>query len=424
MNEIKHSPSIISCKDKIIKYSSNSIIFFENGHVYKQYLIKDMRWLNEVVLVNYLNHDNIIKFNKCEIVNDYAIDVKNKEIILNKKEKMLRVTMDKYNATLNQLRNFSDYEIFMILNKLLLAVNYCISKSILHRDIKEKNIFINYTQYPNPKKNKRKKRIINTVVLADFNISSYKFHVNKLKKSNIMTITHRPPELFYDIYNKKNNAYDDRVDVWAFGIVLSFLITDHSFYSFLNESFLQIDNTIIYSALKLSIIMKHFLKLHSRKLKHLEFYKSIILKCMVPYETRSTFQEIYDIIRTYNMNLNYNLEFPVLTKVISPEVNNLYKTIQYTNWVKKLHDESQNHDIIMVEFYKILKKTKNNQIASHTFLLSLYILVSYILNDFRQTIEYYITLLKTIEPNIVVTKNIILIEIANIMKQCDFCLLY
>ena len=140
---MSNSNTIMSCKNNIIKCSSNNITFFDNKCVFKQFSYNKYLWVNELINVNILNHPNIIKFKKCEILDDYTINIQNKEINLNKKEKVVRITMDKYDATLDILKKFTDSEIFYIVNSLISAISCCHSNNILHRDIKSDNILIN-----------------------------------------------------------------------------------------------------------------------------------------------------------------------------------------------------------------------------------------------------------------------------------------
>lgn len=390
------SPSIINCKNRIIKYSTNNITFFENGHVYKQFPFDNFKWVNEMFIVNYLDNPNIIKFNQCEIVYDYIIDTKNKEIVLDKKEKVVRITMDKYDATLYNIKKYTDKEIFFIMNKLLSALLYCRSKEILHRDIKEKNIFINYnieSSYFG-----RKKRNITNVVLADFNISKYKYKISSLNRPEIMTVTHRPPEISKAIRDQQHFDYDERIDVWSFCIVLSYLITGKSFYAFLSKSYLVIDPNILYDITKLNIIMVHFIKIFSyKKLKHITFYKKIINNGMLSYKQRKTFRELHILVYNYGKKHNIQINEETFSPISSSPECVILSRILKNNVIKKLHDILHHNDIQLILYYKIYTHMSvRNFNFNIIHMVALYILVSFLVLDNAKSIDFYLSKINSI----------------------------
>lgn len=390
--------SVCDCLDNIIKISKENVVFYNDDLVYKQYPLNKLNWINEVFIVNYLNnlpsikhyHKNIIKFIKCEIVDDYAINTYKNEICLDKKEKVLRIIMKKYDTTLDKIKHFTDDEIFLILHKLISAMLYCISNDILHRDIKERNIFVNYSSVENL-------RTLDDIVLADFNISSINYYVHSMKKSEINTISHRSPEIYKSIKLSTNIKYGEKTDVWSMCIVLSFLITNHSFYGFLSGSYLQIDPDIMGNVNNMTIVMKHFLKLFANNnLKHIDLYKKIIFMGIQHHQTRSTFQEIFDILRDYNqINGNYNLEFPKIVQIDSPIVINSRVLVKNTKYIRFLHSELQIHDSVLMMFYKSIIKIKTfisiEKLESEVFLFAVYILVLFISDDNHRSLIHYIS---------------------------------
>jgi serine/threonine protein kinase len=420
--------SIISCKDNIIKYSFNNITFFNEDCVFKQFIFNKYKWVNELINVNTLNHPNIIKFNKCEILDDYIVDIQNKEIDLTHKEKIVRITMNRYNTTIDTLKKSTDSEIFYIINSLLSAIIYCNSKNILHRDIKEKNIFVNfkYIKYTTNKVIK-KKRIITDVVLADFNISKYKYQIQSINKHKIMTVSHRPPEISNAILSNKHFNYDERVDVWSFCIVLSFLITGKSFYSFLNDGYLSIDNTIICSAYKLNTIMTHFIKIHaSKKLKHIDLYKKIIYMGIKPYTYRSTFMDINNLIKLYacDKKLAYKLNVNVDLYPKSPEQILTNKIVNESELIYKLHHILGYNNAIIVTYYKIYNKMiLQNFVFNDVNMIALYIIIVLLVLDKIISIDSIIHILINNFNNKNISKISIETEIANIVKNNNYKLL-
>jgi serine/threonine protein kinase len=388
------SPSIILCKDKIIKYSNHCIIYYDGIMVYKQYPLNKYRWVNELGIVRYLNetpNNRIIKFVNCEIIDDYVIDVKNKEICLDKKEKMVRLSMNKYNATLDNLSHFNDREVFFIVNNLLASVLFCKSKGVMHRDLKERNVFINYQDYsPTTQKKKNRRRIISEIVLADFNTSKYNYNSVK-QRGDIMTATHRPPEVWTSMEINHQISYDDRVDVWSFCIILTFLLTNKSFYGFLSNSYLKLDPTILYNVDKLKIVLDHFLLLFTRKrLKHADFYKKIVYMGIKSYNTRCTFDDIKSELIAYNVDVNISVMTPVTHCKSIPLLKSPDITLN-SLWINRLHEYTQNNDIVLSVFYTnmpyVYKKLRS---VNRHMLLAMYLLITYIINDNYQNIDTFV----------------------------------
>lgn len=399
------SPSVFTCKNKIIKYSTNNITFFENDNVYKQFSFDAYKWVNEVLIVNYLSHPNIIKFNKCEIIHDYIIDTKNKEIVLDEKEMVIRITMKKYDSTLSKLKKYTDTEIFFVLDNLLAALLYCQSKDVIHRDIKEANIFVNFTLKSRFGKNKR---VITNLVLADFNISKYKYCDNS-NTSKIMTVSHRSPEISKALLKNNNCVYDDRIDVWSFCIVLSYLITGKSFYLYLHNSYLITDPGIIYNSSKLGIIMKHFIKLFAyKKLKHIQLYTKLISDGITTYINRKTFNQLHNTIYVYSVKNNIPFKRNVYWKLVGSPEYTLYKNVL----IRKLHILAQHSDIQILTYFRIhnhmeKKKFKFNNIR----MFALYILVAMLISSNIKSIEFYINLINLLklrpsDKNIITKKSI------------------
>jgi serine/threonine protein kinase len=423
------SPSIITCKDKIIKYSNNNIIFYENGSVYKQFPFDKFKWVNEIINVNALNHPNIIQFKNCEIVDDFIVDSNNREIYLDQKEKVVRITMNKYNTTLDRLSNFTDTEIMLIFDNILRANIHCNEKKILHRDVKESNILINYKEF-------NEKRIITDVILADFNISKYRYDILELNKYKIMTITHRPPEISSAILNNRHCSYDERIDVWSICIVLTYLITGQSFYEFLTDGYLTIDPMMLYDTGKIIIALRHFIKIYTDKnLKHLRFYIKIIFMGIKPYECRSNFNQIFTYMKNYISKISPTDISRKISLEDIPINNNLYHPIDSNNTpspvshmvLKKtvifnIHTELQNNSIVIEYFYKFYTKMLNNNFEfSNAGIISLYIFAAILVTDESVSINKYISVSNKLFDE-KMTKNVIELMIIKIIKFNEYSL--
>jgi serine/threonine protein kinase len=388
---MQNSLSVINYKNNIIKYSSNNIIFFYNSVVFKQFSFDKFKWVDEVLIVNKLNHKNIIKFINCEILDDYIIDDNTKEFCLDKKEKVLRITMHKYITTLDKLTDINtDEDVFFIMNNILIAIINCQNNNVLHRDIKEKNIFINY-KYINTK------RVLQEIVLADFNIS--KLCVIPDKKSKIMTISHRSPEILLAINNNIKITYDHRVDVWSFIIVLSFIITGKSFYSFIRDSYLILDPGILSNNKKIIIVMKHFMKIYKNtNLKYNNLYKKIILSGLKNYNDRPTFNNIYNMINNYIIKNKLSYKLDKIDIIInSPKLILNDILIKNSRLIENLHKKLQYHDIVIKTYYKFyIKMIKNNFNFDNEYLIALYIISTLIMLDTLKSIEFYILYIQNI----------------------------
>jgi len=407
-----NSFSICECLDNVIKYSDKSIVFYNDKLVYKQYPLNQLNWINELFIVNYLNNlpaaqytqKNIIKFLKCEIIDDFVIDPHKKEISLDRKEKVLRITMKKYDTTLDKIRNFTDGEIFLILHKLTSAMIYCVSREILHRDIKEKNIFVNYTEVGNSRK-------ITEVVLADFNISSINYYAHTIKNSEINTISHRSPEICQSINLSTTIKYGEKTDVWSMCVVLSFLITNHSFYGFLVDGYIHINRDFMCNVEHVIIAMEHFLKIFAnKKLKHIKLYKKIIFMGIQHYRTRCDFQTIFDNLREYNKNEGkYKLGFVKILRISSPTITNSKALVKNTKYIRLLHGELQTHDSVLMLFYKAVLKSMTyimeKKLESKVFLFSMYILALFISDDNHENLDYYINIFNKMNDSRTLLEN-------------------
>lgn len=360
--------SILEYKDNIIKYSKNSIIFYDNEYVYKQYVFNDFKWARELFIVNSLKNANIIKFNKCFIINDFVIEYEKSEINLAKKEKMIRISMRKYQKTLDAYKDLTDVEIIYIIKCLLNAILYYESHGIIHRDIKEQNVVLN-----------TKNNFIKDVVLIDFNLACL---LNENMNCNIITKTHRPPEISLAIKNNCNIKYDSRVDVWSFCILLSFMVTGKQFYKFLKRKYIEIDNFLVCDLKKIKREMKIFLKKHSNNLSHLKFYKTLIIKGIELYEKRITFKEISDLLDTYFgyslLTNKYNVKNLINNEIVNMDINNLisYKYFKNNDFVKKNITLIKN--IFFINFNYFITK---NLLFNSTYVNSLFIFILIFLED-------------------------------------------
>ena len=133
--------------------------------------------------------------------------------------------------------------------------------------------------------------------MADFGISKYKYNIPDTCRSDVITISHKPPELQGDT---KISSYDERIDVWSFCVVLTYLITGKSLYAFILNGYTGICDDILTNINKLKIAINHFLLIYvNPALYHMELYKKILKHGLTSYKNRCTFTKINEICYTY-----------------------------------------------------------------------------------------------------------------------------
>ena len=407
-------PSIINFTDNIIKYSDTCIVFYDNYNVYKQFIFNKFKWIHEFINVKMLNHVNIIKYKKYEIIRDYIIKRVNNKIYIGNIEKVFRITMDKYDLTLDMLDIFSDDDVINVFSSILIANIYCNKMGVLHRDIKEKNIFINYENADN--------KIIKNVVLADFNISKYRYDISELNKCNIITKTHRPPEISYAIIHNKKIKYDERVDVWSLCIVLSYLITGKKFYIYLYNNYLLKDEFIIYDTDQLKIILTKFIDTYENKnLSYLNFYKNLIFKGIAKYDSRSSFNDIYLYMLKYTNIYNINVYIPKIDIEVNQNKLNIYK--QFNDiLILNIHNDLNNNSGVLDIFYKmfnIIEINYANFNNDNKLKISLYFLSNLIIIDKNILVDDYLSIVNKYN-NITASQLIKNIKtIINVLKCID-----
>lgn len=166
-------------------------------------------FIREISIMQSLKHPNIIK----------PIDVYYKYINNNSDNpqcksgyimKCANITLDekiKRNYKITK-KGLSYKHIKLYMYQLLLAIEYIHSKNIWHRDIKSNNILL----------------FDDNLKLADFGIAKYELIYNNNNTSmlnmteNVVTLWYRAPELLFNL------PYDDKIDIWAAGIIFCEMI--------------------------------------------------------------------------------------------------------------------------------------------------------------------------------------------------------
>ena len=147
---------------------------------------------NEYVLLSNLNHPNIVKVFGFY----YGNENHNPAILL----EYCKFNLEKI------IKELNDDDLVGIIYEICLAMKYVHEMNIIHRDLKMKNILITSKKH---------------VKICDFGISK-KMDLTTFTSNthNIGTIPFMAPEIFNDDVD-----YDQKVDVYAFGVIMYFICT-------------------------------------------------------------------------------------------------------------------------------------------------------------------------------------------------------
>ena len=123
-------------------------------------------------------------------------------------DKKFYVVMDPWEGSLlidslSELQNISEHIVANIVSQILLAVAYCHSKKVIHRDLNPKIIFI--SDPSNPK-----------IKISEFGASSFMDPENTFAGKRHSKI-YVAPEVF-------DNFYNEKCDLWSVGVILHLLL--------------------------------------------------------------------------------------------------------------------------------------------------------------------------------------------------------
>lgn len=178
---LKHNQSFVVCKSFNTKYQK-----YAN---------------RETNILSKLNHKRVIKLiettsldNNTYLIMEYANHCSLEDVITKHKKSNIGINLDmEYQRLLwNFIAQVSD------------AIFYLHTKNIIHRDIKPANILLNKV-YIN------KDETVIEFKICDFSLSTF-------KDANSCNVVGTPFYMAPEVIKKE--TYDDKVDVWSFGVVL------------------------------------------------------------------------------------------------------------------------------------------------------------------------------------------------------------
>ncbi|KRX06744.1 Protein kinase-like domain [Pseudocohnilembus persalinus] len=154
--------------------------------------------LNEILILQQLNHKNIIKIYEC-FEGQYTVYIV-----------MQLVKGGELSNLVNQ-KKFKDFnEIRDLMQNLLLSLEYIHSKNIIHRDLKPQNIIL------------KSKNSNSEIVLADFGLASYTNEIGTIYEK-CGTPGYVAPEIYR--FCQGYSTYDCKADIFSAGVIFMLLLT-------------------------------------------------------------------------------------------------------------------------------------------------------------------------------------------------------
>lgn len=181
---------------KVAKDVNNPAIAIKSVHFENMFSI-----IREVVLLNSINHPNIIKIHATSF--DFV-------------KFHINMEMDCYDKDLDAFIDSKEYlecaDVDDLIVQLFSGMSYLHQNNIIHRDITPGNVLI-----------KRVTKSSYKLVLCDFGLAVKKWSPSQtFLETKVCTRTYRAPEIYLGV---KYLKYDEKVDIWSFGCVVYYLLT-------------------------------------------------------------------------------------------------------------------------------------------------------------------------------------------------------
>ena len=187
---------------------------------------------NEIIILNMINHQNIIKLYN-------VVEKDNYKILVMEYCNGGSLHKQLYDYLAKYRQPFPEKLVQRLMKKILTGVNFLHQNGIIHRDLKLGNILLKY-------KNELDKNIYSAEIkIIDFNCSFINYGTSKPK-----TIVGTPQYMAPSVVQNKftTHYYDEKIDIWSLGIVCYEILFGKPLFSEMNQN--EIINNMILKYLK------------------------------------------------------------------------------------------------------------------------------------------------------------------------------
>lgn len=190
-----------------VEHSNKTTIYYYHDYIVKKVKLFNNNGIypgtiNEISVLSYINHPNIIKLKSFEIDNN-----------------KIRLKFPKRKCTLSKL--IDDIKLDQNLLKkyvynIACGLVYLHTHNIIHRDLKPQNIVYN----------EKKDRL----EIIDFDSSKFLYGKYEILTDNMVTLNYSPPESLLG-----HNKYDTSIDIWSFGCIIYKMLTGTMLFNNFSE---------------------------------------------------------------------------------------------------------------------------------------------------------------------------------------------
>lgn len=270
------------------------------GPVAKKYsLFDETYWLKEYAILLYLwRHklSNIIKYDSCAFTKTARPGTEIPDFYF-------EMVFKKYKYTLSEFKVYRDHTIIQILLDLLSAIAFLHENKITHRDVKPSNVMIRVDSSGATR-----------AILIDFSHAHRMVCDLKRIDADVVTYPYRAPEVFMYKRSEKNGMYDEKIDIWAIGMLLIELITDRTLYTTVTDGEESSWEKLVTKDDYLTILEKEFMH-NKRTFFHADEYWKWISKMLTKDPAkRISAREMYNEIIEFAIENNIKHIIPVNEK--------------------------------------------------------------------------------------------------------------
>ena len=287
--------------EKHIKYKHGITGFVElHKKIAKKYTsLNYTYWIKEYSILLFLwpfRTDNIIKFHNS------SFDLKIHPLT-NVESLHYELVFDKYRYTLADYKIYYDKTILQIMIDITSALSFLHSLNIWHRDVKPENILIDKSE---------------RATIIDFS-HAHRFIVNiDSLDIHVVTSYYRAPEVFSYAHNKKI-PYNEKIDVWALGIILAEMITGKVFMHEVSDHSEEHIEYIVSDYVLFYKLLTHFYWYNKRNIRYADDYWTLIVK-MTAFNPKDRISMVDAMNYLFLLSHKYNIN--ILIPVNSTEPAN------------------------------------------------------------------------------------------------------